>query len=124
MQDFVILISLSDGTCHALARRLRAEGVYCRILPAGVTADEVLQTGARGVIFADASTGTPADIPVMMDYLQMGLPMLCLGNAALTLCKTIGGELAAADGGIVNVAFDAEDDLFSDVEVYPKAMPF
>lgn len=123
MQDFVILINLSDGTCHALARRLRAEGVYCRILPAGVTADEVLQSGARGVIFADASTGTPADIPVMMDYLQMGLPMLCLGNAALTLCKTIGGELAAADGGIVNVAFDAEDDLFSAVEDSERYLP-
>ena len=50
MQDFVILISLDDGVCHALARRLRAEGVYCRIMPAGVSADEVLQSGARGVI--------------------------------------------------------------------------
>ena len=123
MQDFVILISLADGACHALARRLRAEGVYCRILPAGVTADEVLQTGARGVILADGSTGVAADIPAMMDYLQMGLPMLCLGDAALTLCKTLGGTLTAAEGGIVSVDFDDDDDIFSDVEDGERYLP-
>ena len=41
MQDYVVLINLDDGVCHALARRLRAEGVYCRIMPAGATADEI-----------------------------------------------------------------------------------
>ena len=116
MQDFVILISLADEACQALARRLRAEGIYCRILPAGVNADIVLQSGAQGVILAGGSTGVAADLPAMTDYLQMGLPMLCLGDAALTLCKALGGEVANAEGGIVTVSFDSEDDLFSDVE--------
>lgn len=118
-----MLISLADGACHALARRLRAEGIYCRILPAGASADEVLHSGARGMILADNSTGTAADIPAMMDYLQMGLPMLCLGDAALALCKTLGGELTTAEGGIVNVAFDGDDNLFSGVEDGERYLP-
>ena len=42
MQDYVILINLDDPTCHALARRLRAENFYCRIAPGDVSADALL----------------------------------------------------------------------------------
>ena len=94
MQDYVVLLNLDDPTCHALARRLRADSIYCRIMPADAAADEVLASGARGMILATGCTGHAADIPLMMDYLQTGLPMLCLGDAALTLCLTLGGELS------------------------------
>jgi len=124
MQDFVVLINLDDGVCHALARRLRAEDVYCRILPGNVPADEVLAADPRGVILAIGCSGEAAEIPQMMDYVQMGLPMLCLGDAALTLCTTLGGTLsAAAEGGIVSVAFDQEDPLFNGVEDGERYLP-
>lgn len=124
MQDYVVLINLDDGVCHALARRLRSESIYCRIMPAGVTADEVLQVEPRGVILATGSAGQAAEVPLMMDYLQMGLPMLCLGDAALTLCKTLGGELSAgAEGSIVTVAFDPADTLFDGVEDGERYLP-
>ncbi len=123
MQDFVILINLDDGVCHALARRLRAEGVYCRIMPGSVSADEVLAANPRGVILATGCSGEPAPIPRMMDYLQAGLPMLCLGDAALTLCTTLGGELSEdAEGGIVTVSFP-EDGLFDGVEDGERFLP-
>ena len=115
MQDFVVLISLDDGVCHALARRLRAEGVYCRIMPDGTSADAVLQSGAQGVILAAGNVRRAAAVPMMMDYLQTGLPMLCLGDAALTLCTTLGGTLGELDGGIVTMTYDMEDDLFANV---------
>ena len=123
MQDYVVLINLDDGVCHALARRLRAEGVYCRIMPAGATADEILRADPRGVILATGSTGRAADIPLMMDYLQTGLPMLCLGDAALALCIATGGELDDAEGGIVTVNFDGEDSLFDGVEDDERFLP-
>ena len=117
MQDFVVLVNLDDGVCHAMARRLRADSIYCNIFPEGVTADEILRAEPRGVILATGSTGQAAHVPMMMDYLQMGLPMLCLGDAALTLCKTLGGDWdAEADSGIVTVSFDASDALFEGVE--------
>ncbi len=124
MQDFVILINLDDSSCHALARRLRADNIYCRILPAATTGDEVLASGGRGVILASGCTGQEADVPMMLEYLQTGLPMLCLGDAALTLCTTLGGELSSeTDSSLLNVTFDHEDDLFDSVEDGERFLP-
>ena len=124
MQDFVMLVNLDDGICHALARRLRAENIYCRIMAASATADDVLQSQARGVILASGCTGRPADFPQMMDYLQAGLPMLCLGDAALTLCTALGGELSGEmEGGIVTVNLDQSDSLFEGVEDGERYLP-
>lgn len=124
MQDFVILINLDDGVCHALSRRLRADGIYCRIMPAAASADEVLRTQARGVILAAGCTGHVRAFPQMMDYLQSGLPMLCLGDAALALCTALGGSLAGAvESSIVTVQFDHEDSLFDDVEDGERYLP-
>lgn len=124
MQDYVILINLDDSVCHALARRLRADSIYCRIMPGSATADEVLQADPRGVILATGCSGRAADFPLMMDFLQTGLPMLCLGDAALTLCRTLGGEISAeAESGIVTVAFDQEDSLFDAVEDGERFLP-
>lgn len=124
MQDFVILINLDDPTCHALARRLRAESIWCRIMPAGLSADDALASGAKGLILAANCTGTPSAVPQMMDYLQTGLPMLCLGDAGLALCRTLGGELAPlADSAIVSVSFNNEDSLFSGVEDGERFLP-
>ena len=124
MQDFVVLINLDNGVCHALARQLRAEGVYCRILPGDVSADALLASQARGAILAAPATGCPAHVPQMMDYLQAGLPMLCLGDAALTLCRTLGGELTGTmEGGLVNLTFAQQDPLFTDVEAGEHFLP-
>ena len=124
MQDYVILINLDDRMCHALARRLRADGIYCRIMPGDATADEVLQADPRGVILATGFSGRNAPFPLMMDYLQTGLPMLCLGDTALTLCCALGGEVSPAlEGGIVSVAFDQEDALFDGVEDGERFLP-
>lgn len=124
MQDYVILINLDDSVCHALARRLRAEHFYCRIMPSTVTADDVLRADPRGVILAMGCSGQAAVIPRMMDFLQMGLPMLCLGDAALTLCLALGGSVSAeAESGIVTVTFDQKDPLFDGVEDGERFLP-
>ncbi len=124
MQDYVILINLEDNVCHALARRLRAENIYCRIMPASVTADEILRQDPRGVILAKGCSGQPVELPQTMDFLQMGLPMLCLGDAALTLCQTLGGTLSAeSESGVVTVAFDQGDSLFDGVEDGERYLP-
>ena len=124
MQDFVVLINLDDGVCHALARRLRAEGFYCRIMPGTATADEVLAADARGVILAADCAGQTAVFPAMMDYLQTGLPMLCLGDAALALCVAMGGAAAdPAEGGFVSMTFGRADGLFNGVEDGERFLP-
>lgn len=125
MRDYVMLVSLDDVACRAIARRLRAEHVYCRIVPATTTSDEILQQEAQGIVLAAGSTGAPAEVPHMMDYLQTGLPMLCMGDAALTLCQTLGGELddCSTDGCVEQVSYEQGDPLFSEIEDGERYFP-
>ncbi len=125
MRDMVVLISLDSTAGRAMARKLRAEHVYCRVLPAGTAAEEILRQEALGILLAGGSTGEPAAVPLMKDYLQSGLPMLCMGDAALTLCQTLGGTLGerAQTGGVAQVRFDAADALFEDVEAGERYLP-
>ncbi|MBQ8618706.1 MAG: hypothetical protein IJ418_14510, partial [Clostridia bacterium] len=125
MRDFVVLVSLDDAACRAMARKLRAEHVYCRILPSTATADDILRMDARGILLASGATGYAAELPQMMDYLQSGLPMLCMGDAALTLCQTLGGTLLdrAQDSSVVPVTFLQEDPVLSGVEDGERFIP-
>jgi len=38
MRDFVILINVDDAVSRTMARRLRAEHIYCQVLPADTPA--------------------------------------------------------------------------------------
>lgn len=125
MRDLVILISLDDTAGRTLTRRLRAEHVYCRILPATTTADEILLANARGILVAGGASGESAQFPQMADYLKTGLPMLCLGDAALTLCEALGGTIGEeeAEGSILQVQFDRQQTVFTDVEDCERYLP-
>lgn len=125
MRDLVALISLDDTACRTMARRLRAEHIYCRILPASASADDVAALGARGILLAGGSAGVPAAVPNLMSYLQSGTPMLCMGDAALTLCETLGGSLDApiADCGVVTIQYERSDVLFDGAEDSERYMP-
>ena len=118
MRDYVVLISTDAGVTRTIARRLRAEHICCHIEPAGTPAAAVQQPDVRGLIVAAATTGEAADLPEMKDYLQSGVPMLCLGDAALTLCESCGGTLSDLPhpGGVETVQFAHEHALFNDVE--------
>ncbi len=124
MQGHVILVDLDTGLCRTLARRLRAENIYCRIMPGDVSADALLAESPRGVLLAAKSTGDAADVPHMMDYLKSGLPMLCLGDAALALCQTLGGEVSGMqEEGLVVREVDGEDMLFSAMVCGERLLP-
>ena len=43
MQDFVMIINLDNAVSRTMARRLRAENIYCRVMEASVTAEEALR---------------------------------------------------------------------------------
>ncbi|MBE5796286.1 MAG: hypothetical protein E7327_02785 [Clostridiales bacterium] len=118
MRDFVILINVDDAVSRTMARRLRAEHIYCQVLPADTPADVMLNPEVRGILVAAASTGLPSELPHLRDYLQCGLPMLCMGDAALTLCEVLGGELSdrPLPGGVEQVRFDHGNVVFDGVE--------
>ncbi len=117
MQDQVIVVDLDTTMSRNVARRLRAEHIYCRIVPGNVSADALLQAEPRGVLLVGGGAGQAADVPAVLDYLQCGLPLLCIGDAALALCTALGGTLTALqESGLTSVELDMEDVLMQDQE--------
>ncbi len=118
MRDCVVLISIDAAVTRTVARKLRAEHISCRIEPAGAPAAAIQQPDVRGVIIAAAATGLASDMPMLRDYLESGVPMLCMGDSALTLCEKCGGRLndLPLPGGVEQVQFDHSHVLFRDME--------
>lgn len=125
MRDMVVLINLDGSVCQSMARTLRAEHIYCKILPAQSTAQDVLDQDALGILLAGASTGEKAVIPHLDELLGCGLPILGMGDAALTLCEAMGGSLGdkAPEPGVVQVRFDGSDPLLNEVESGERYLP-
>lgn len=118
MRDYVVLINMDDAVSRTVARRLRAEHIYCRIEPAGAPAEVLQQADVRGVIVTAAATGVASPLPALREYLQCGVPMLCLGDAALSLCELSGGALSdlPLPGGVEQVQFDHSQAIFEGIE--------
>ena len=125
MRDMVVLISLDGGACRSMARKLRGEHIYCKILPAGATAEDVKSQDALGVLLAGGSRGEPADVPHLDELLSCGLPVMAMGDAALSACLALGGSLGARaeEPGVVSVRFENDGRLFQGVEDSERYLP-
>lgn len=125
MHDLVVLIEADSRACRSMARKLRAEHLYCRILPAAAQGDDVLRHGARGIVLAGADSGEPAVIPHLDSLLATGLPVLAMGDAALALALSMGCTLGSkADApGVFSVRFESAKELFGDVTGNERYLP-
>ena len=125
MRDMVILISLDGGACRSMARKLRGEHIYCKILPAEATAEEVLSQEALGVLLAGGSKGEAAAVPHLRELLGCGLPVMAMGDAALSVCLALGGSLGprSEEPGVVSVHFENDERLFAGVEDSERYLP-
>ena len=125
MRDMVILLSLDGTVCRSIARKLRAEHIYCKILPAQATAEEVLRQDALGVLLAGGSRGEAAQIPHLKELLACGLPVMAMGDAALSACLALGGSLGprSEEPGVVSVHFENDAQLFAGVEDSDRYLP-
>lgn len=125
MRDMVVLLNLDDRSCRSMARRLRAEHLYCKILPACATAAEIAAQDALGILLAGAARGEAPAMPNLQQLLDSGLPILAMGDAALTLVQHLGGSLGekAPEPGVRQVRLDAEDPLTAGVASGERFLP-
>lgn len=90
MRESIVLVGAEVPSGRAVARRLRGEQFYCRLLPSGASAKDVLRTGACGVVLAGEQTeGAMAPDP---NILGLGLPVLALGSPARALLDGLGAR--------------------------------
>lgn len=91
MQDMLLILNFDETSSRAIARALRAEHIYCQIVPGNITAEEVEKHQPLGLIL---SGGVKGGMPSGLDkaLAEGDRPILALGDAAALLCRTLGGD--------------------------------
>ncbi|MBQ9299309.1 MAG: hypothetical protein IJ214_02245 [Clostridia bacterium] len=106
MRDMVLILNFDNAGSRAVARALRAEMVYCKVVPPDIAREQVESQQPMGLILAGGISGS---IPSGIDerLLSGEWPVLALGDTAAMLCQGIGGSVleTALDSGIGAVSF-------------------
>lgn len=92
MRDMVLILNFDDASSRAIARGLRAEHIYCKIVSRAITLEEVDETEPLGLIL---SGGVAGSIPSGADKRLFAgdYPVLAMGDAASLLCRDLGGDV-------------------------------
>ncbi|HHU02467.1 MAG TPA: hypothetical protein GXZ91_04965 [Christensenellaceae bacterium] len=92
MKDILLILDYHSKYTEDIAKKLRLEGIACRILPGDVLPSEIQAISPLGIILAG---GTGADFPLSIDgrLLHTGIPILALGNTAASVCLLLNGEI-------------------------------
>ncbi|MBQ9196947.1 MAG: hypothetical protein IJ157_06850 [Clostridia bacterium] len=107
MRDMVLILNFDNAGSRAVARALRAEMIYCKIVPPDFTREQAESQQPMGLILAgDVSGGVPAGLDKRL--LDGAWPVLALGDAAAMLCQSLGGSALEDvwEDGIGAVSFE------------------
>lgn len=92
MNDTILILNYSDEFSLEVARRLRAERVYGRIISGMTTAAQVGELAPKGIILCGAAGNAPGVFDA--GILDLGIPVLALGHASHMLLAAQGGASA------------------------------
>ncbi|MEG0766431.1 MAG: GMP synthase (glutamine-hydrolyzing) [Clostridia bacterium] len=109
MRDMILVLDFDGVNSAAVARKLRAERIYCKIIPVDTTLETVREQDPSGLILVGGTGEGITDGAPTFDarLLTMGLPLLALGSAARLLCLAMGGALQGVmlDQSIATVTY-------------------
>ena len=92
MNDMILILNYSDEFSLEVARRLRAEGIYGRIISGMTTAAQVREMAPKGVILCGAAGNAPGVFDA--GILDLEIPVLALGHASHMMLAAQGGASA------------------------------
>ena len=92
MNDTILILNYSEEFSLEVARRLRAERVYGRIISGMTTAAQVRELAPKGIILCGAAGNAPGVFDA--GILDLGIPVLALGHASHMLLAAQGGASA------------------------------
>jgi GMP synthase (glutamine-hydrolysing) len=100
MASTVLVLDFGSQYTQLIARRVREQGVFCRIVPCGVTPQEVRAAGAGALILSGGPSsvyagGAPTCDPALLD---LGIPVLGICYGEQLICSLLGGRVTAATG--------------------------
>lgn len=93
MRDQILVLNYDSRYAASIASKLRAEKIYCKILPGNATVERVMSEEALGLILAGGLSG---QMPGELDgqLLRAGMPVLALGDAASAVAALLGAPVA------------------------------
>lgn len=92
MNDMILILNYADEFSLEIARRLRAEQVYARIISGMITAQQIREIAPRGIILSGEAGGKLGTFDA--DILALDVPVLAFGHAAHMLLAACGGACA------------------------------
>ena len=90
MLDKIIILDMDSYGSIAIAKRLRAQQIFCKILPGSAGEADIRKEDPRGVIWVGSDNPAFAVDP---ETIQMGLPILAIGAASHRLAQELGAGL-------------------------------
>ena len=99
MNDTILILDFGSQVTQLIARRLREEGVYTRILPCTAEADAITATSAKGIILSGGPNSVAlADTPRAPGIVfELGVPLLGICYGQQTMCQQLGGLVEPGD---------------------------
>ena len=91
MQDQLIILNFDKQYAAALASRLRAEKIYCRILPGSTLARDIRAIAPQGLVLAGGVSGQFTG-EIDPELMHLNIPALALGDAAPVAAALLGAE--------------------------------
>lgn len=114
MNDMILILNYSDEVSVDAARRLRGEGVLGRIVSGMTNAEQVRNMQPRGILLCGETEFAQGEFDT--DILEMGVPVLALGQASLTMLSAMGGVSAGVALSDKKALIEYEESpLFADV---------
>jgi len=119
-KDLILILDFGSQYTQLIARRIRENKVFCRIVPYNITPDEVLKQNPKGIIFSGGPLSVydqDAPLPDKGLY-DLGLPILgvCYGMQAIV--QMMGGKIKRSkqrEYGRAELFIDRNWDLFANL---------
>jgi GMP synthase (glutamine-hydrolysing) len=121
MPSTVLVLDFGSQYTQLIARRVREQKVFCRIVPCTITPDQVRAAGAGALILSGGPASVYAGGAPTCDrgLFDLGLPVLGICYGLQLMASLLGGKVAAATGrrefGHAMLEVADSSDLFSGI---------
>jgi len=120
MHETVLILDFGSQYTQLIARRVREEQVYCKIVPSSITADEIRQEGARALILSGGPNSTLGKNAPRIDaaIFDLDIPILGICYGLQLMALHFGGKVVpgtSREYGPANVVHHADHVLMEHV---------
>ncbi len=119
-KDVILVLDFGSQYTQLIARRIRENKVYSKIVPCNISIEEIKELRPKGIVFSggpmsvyDKNAASPR-----MEIFKLGLPILgvCYGMQVIT--HLLGGKVKPSEGrefGRAELFIDSNKDLFANI---------